>query len=52
MAAITAAAALRAALAAEDAAIFGYGVAGAHLTGAGKTRPNRTGRHTTRLATP
>jgi hypothetical protein len=33
MAAITAAAALRAALAAEDAAIFGYGVAGAHLTG-------------------
>src|ERR1039457_5514243 len=33
MAAITAAAALLAALAAEDAAIFGYGVAGAHLTG-------------------
>jgi hypothetical protein len=34
MAAVTAVAALQAALAAEDAAIFGYGVAGAHLTGA------------------
>jgi uncharacterized protein DUF4439 len=33
MAAITAASALRAALAAEDAAIYGYGVAGAHLSG-------------------
>ena len=33
MAAITAVPALQAALAAEDAAIFGYGVAGAHLTG-------------------
>ncbi len=33
MATVTAAAALQAALAAEDAAIFGYGVAGAHLTG-------------------
>ncbi len=33
MAAITPAAALQAALAAEDAAVFGYGVAGAHLTG-------------------
>ncbi len=33
MAAITAVSALRAALAAQDAAIFGYGVAGAHLTG-------------------
>jgi hypothetical protein len=33
MATGTAAAALQAALAAEDAAIFGYGVAGAHLTG-------------------
>lgn len=31
--AITAVAALQAALAAENAAIFGYGVAGAHLTG-------------------
>ena len=30
---VSAAAALQAALAAEDAAIFGYGVAGAHLTG-------------------
>ncbi|HEV2253115.1 MAG TPA: ferritin-like domain-containing protein [Streptosporangiaceae bacterium] len=29
--------ALQAALAAEDAAIFGYGVAGAHLSGARKT---------------
>ncbi len=33
MAAITAVSALQAALAAQDAAIFGYGVAGAHLTG-------------------
>jgi hypothetical protein len=33
MAAITAVSALGAALAAEDAAIYGYGVAGAHLTG-------------------
>jgi len=33
MATGTAAAALQAARAAEDAAIFGYGVAGAHLTG-------------------
>ena len=33
MAAITAVSALDAALAAEDAAIYGYGVAGAHLTG-------------------
>jgi len=33
MAAITPVSALQAALAAEDAAIFGYGVAGAHLTG-------------------
>ncbi len=33
MAAITALSALQAALAAQDAAIFGYGVAGAHLTG-------------------
>jgi len=33
MGAVTAVAALRAALAAEDAAVFGYGVAGAHLTG-------------------
>ncbi len=33
MAAITAVSALRAAVAAQDAAIFGYGVAGAHLTG-------------------
>jgi hypothetical protein len=32
MASITAVSALQAALAAEDAAIFGYGVAGAHLT--------------------
>jgi uncharacterized protein DUF4439 len=31
---VTARAALQAALAAEDAAIFGYGVAGAHLSGA------------------
>ena len=29
--------ALQAALAAEDAAIFGYGVVGAHLTGSGQT---------------
>jgi len=29
-------AALQAALAAENAAIFGYGVAGAHLTGAAR----------------
>jgi hypothetical protein len=34
MTAVTAVAALQAALAAEDAAIYGYGVAGAHLTGA------------------
>jgi hypothetical protein len=33
MAGITAVSALRAALAAEDAAIYGYGVAGAHLSG-------------------
>jgi uncharacterized protein DUF4439 len=33
MAEITAASALRAALAAEDAASYGYGVAGAHLSG-------------------
>jgi Domain of unknown function (DUF4439) len=33
MAEITAVSALRAALAAEDAAIYGYGVAGAHLGG-------------------
>ena len=33
MTAATAASALQAALAAENAAIFGYGVAGAHLTG-------------------
>jgi hypothetical protein len=33
MAEITAVSALRSALAAEDAAIYGYGVAGAHLTG-------------------
>ncbi len=33
MTASTAGPALQAALAAENAAIFGYGVAGAHLTG-------------------
>ena len=33
----TAVAALQAALAAEDAAIFGYGVAGAHLSGSRKS---------------
>jgi len=37
MAAITAVAALQAVLAAENAAIFGYGVAGAHLTGSSLT---------------
>lgn len=36
MAAITAVTALQAALAAEHAAVFGYGVAGAHLTGTGQ----------------
>lgn len=34
---VSAAAALQAALAAEDAAIFGYGVAGAHLSGSAKS---------------
>ena len=33
--------ALQAALAAEDAAIFGYGVAGAHLSGSRKTAAER-----------
>jgi hypothetical protein len=36
-AAVSALAALQAALAAEDAAIFGYGVAGAHLSGRRQT---------------
>ena len=36
MTATTAVPALQAALAAENAAIFGYGVAGAHLTGSGQ----------------
>jgi hypothetical protein len=34
---VSAVAALQAALAAEDAAIFGYGVAGAHLSGSAKS---------------
>jgi hypothetical protein len=34
---VSAVPALQAALAAEDAAIFGYGVAGAHLSGSGKS---------------
>ena len=37
MGTVSALAALQAALAAEDAAIFGYGVAGAHLSGTRKT---------------
>jgi hypothetical protein len=37
MAAITPVPALQAALAAEDAAVFGYGVAGAHLAGSGQS---------------
>jgi Domain of unknown function (DUF4439) len=37
MAAITAVSALQAALAAENAVVFGYGVAGAHLTGSSLT---------------
>ena len=41
MTASTAVSALQAALAAEDAAIFGYGVAGAHLTGSNQTAAER-----------
>jgi Domain of unknown function (DUF4439) len=37
MAAITPVSALQAALAAEDAAVFGYGVAGAHLAGSSQS---------------
>jgi hypothetical protein len=50
MAAITAVSALQAALAAENAAIFGYGVAGAHLTGSGLSAATRdwTGHHEAR----
>ena len=50
MAAITAVPALQAALAAEDAAIFGYGVAGAHLTGSSLSAAMRywTGHHEAR----
>jgi len=50
MAAITAGSALQAALAAEDAAIFGYGVAGAHLTGSSLSAAMRywTGHHEAR----
>jgi hypothetical protein len=40
MGTVSALAALQAALAAEDAAIFGYGVAGAHLSGTRKTGHN------------
>jgi len=44
--------ALQAALAAEDAAIFGYGVAGAHLTGTSQAAAERdwTGHHEARDA--
>ena len=41
MTASTAVSALQAALAAEDAAIFGYGVAGAHLTGSSQAAAER-----------
>ena len=49
---ITALSALQAALAAEDAAIFGYGVAGAHLTGSSLAAAERdwTGHHEARDA--
>ena len=41
MTAITAVAALQGVLAAEDAAVFGYGVAGAHLTGSSQVAAER-----------